>query len=293
MYTKTGNLKIKGEIRRYEPISPYLTIKAGGRVNWFVIPECIDDILDTISFINNEGYDWFVLGNGSKVLIPDRGFDGVVIYTGRLKGSFLEGNILIAESGSPIGELISISIKHNLSGLESLVGIPGSIGGAVIMNAGTRYGSIGDIVETVEFINSEGTYIVKSSPYFEYRGSEFRGERVVLTRVTLRLKGASSDEIREKLSLAVLLRKNQPKYPRQFGSTFKNPPSMSAGRLIEEAGLKGFTYRNVQVSPVHANFILNFGNSADDIYYVINTIQDRVYRLFDIKLEPEVNLIGF
>lgn len=234
-----------------------------------------------------------MLGNGSKVLIPDKGFDGVVIYTGRLKGSFWEGENLIAESGSPIGELINISIKYSLSGLEPLVGIPGTIGGAVVMNAGTRYGSIGDIVETVEFINSEGTYIVKSSPYFGYRDSEFRRKNVILTRVSLRLKRAGLDEIREKLSLAVSLRKNQPKYPRQFGSTFKNPPDISAGRLIEEAGLKGFTYRNVKVSPVHANFILNFGSSADDIYYVINTIQDKVYRLFNIKLEPEVNLIGF
>lgn len=200
---------------------------------------------------------------------------------------------MIAEGGSPIGELINISVKHNLSGLEPLAGIPGSVGGAVVMNAGTKYGSIGDVVETVEFINREGTYIVKNNPWFGYRDSEFRKEGVILTKVSLRLKRASLDKIKERLSLAVLLRRNQPKYPKQFGSTFKNPPGMSAGKLIEEAGLKGFTYRDVQVSPIHANFILNFGNSADDIYYVINVIQERVYRLFGIKLEPEVNLIGF
>ncbi len=234
-----------------------------------------------------------MLGNGSKVLIPDRSFNGVAIYTGRLKGSFLEGDTLIAEGGSPVGELINISVKYNLSGLEPLVGIPGSVGGAVVMNAGTKYGSIGDIVETVEFINREGTYIVKNNPWFGYRDSEFRKEMVILTRVSLRLKRTSLDEIRERLFKTALLRKKQPKYPRQFGSTFKNPPGMSAGILIEKAGFKGFTYRDVQVSPIHANFILNFGNSADDIYYVINVIQDKVYRLFDIKLEPEVNLIGF
>lgn len=265
----------------------------GGKVDWFVIPECVEDILEIISFINNEGYDWFVLGNGSKILIPDRGFSGVVIYTGRLKNISLDENVLIAESGVPIGELINLSIRHSLSGLEPLVGIPGSIGGAVVMNAGTRYGSIGDVVGTVEFINSEGTLIVKNGPYFGYRDSEFKNKKVILTRVSLRLKRAYLAEIKSKLILTASLRKTQPKYPKQFGSVFKNPPGISAGRLIEEAGFKGFTYRNVQVSPIHANFILNYGDSADDIYYVINTIQEKVYRLFNIKLESEVNIIGF
>ncbi|MBC7319495.1 UDP-N-acetylmuramate dehydrogenase [bacterium] len=293
MYKKTSGLKIKGEVRKDEPISPYLTIRVGGKVDWFVIPECVEDILEIISFINNEGYDWFVLGNGSKILIPDRGFSGVVIYTSRLKNISLDENVLIAESGVPIGELINLSIRHSLSGLEPLVGIPGSIGGAVVMNAGTRYGSIGDVVGTVEFINNEGTLIVKNGPYFGYRDSEFKNKKVILTRVSLRLKRAYLDEIKSKLILTASLRKTQPKYPKQFGSVFKNPPGVNAGRLIEEAGFKGFTYRNVQVSPIHANFILNYGDSADDIYYVINTIQEKVYRLFNIKLESEVNIIGF
>lgn len=226
-------------------------------------------------------------------MIPDRGFSGVVIYTGRLRSISLDENVLTAESGVSVGELISLSIRHNLSGLEPLVGIPGSIGGAIVMNAGTRYGSIGDIVETVEFVNYEGTLIVKNNPYFGYRNSEFREKKVILTRVSLRLKEACLDEIKSKIALSASLRKTQPKYPRQFGSVFKNPPGISAGKLIEEAGFKGFTYRNVQVSPIHTNFILNFGDSADDIYYVINTIQEKVYRLFGIKLEPEVNIIGF
>lgn len=246
-----------------------------------------------VSFFTKEGYAWFVLGNGSKLLVSDKGFEGAVIYTGRLKSTSLQGDTLIAESGASIGELIKLSVRYNLSGLESLVGIPGSIGGAVVMNAGTKYGSIGDIVETVEFINEEGTFIVKSEPYFAYRDSEFRGKKLILTKVSLKLKESCPDKIRENLASTALLRRTQPKYPRQFGSTFKNPPGMTAGKIIEEAGFKGFVYRNVQVSPIHANFILNFGNSADDIYYVIRTIQEKVYKLFDIKLEPEVNIIGF
>lgn len=225
--------------------------------------------------------------------MSDRGFEGAVIYTARLKGISLKGDTLVAESGASIGELIKLSIRYNFSGLEPLVGIPGSIGGAVVMNAGTKYGSIGDIVETVEFINDEGTLIVKSEPYFAYRDSEFRGKRLVLTKVSLKLRESRPDKIRERLASTALLRRAQPKYPRQFGSVFKNPPGVTAGKLIEEAGFKGFIYRNVQVSPIHANFILNFGDSADDIYYVIKNIQERVYKLFSIELEPEVNIIGF
>ncbi len=225
--------------------------------------------------------------------MSDKGFKGAVIYMGKLKRISLQGDTMMAESGVSIGELIKLSMRYNLSGLEPLVGIPGSVGGAVVMNAGTKYGSIGDIVDTVEFINDEGTLIVKSEPCFFYRGSEFRGKKLVLTKVSLKLKESCLDKIKEGLTSAALLRKTQPKYPRQFGSVFKNPPGMSAGKLIEEAGFKGFVYKNVQVSTIHANFILNFGNSADDIYYVIRNIQERVYKLFGIKLEPEVNIIGF
>lgn len=256
-------------------------------------PEDTEDILDTISFITREGYDWFVLGNGSKLLVSDNGFDGVVIYTGRLKGFSLCKDLLIAESGVYIGELIKLSVRHNLSGLEPLVGIPGTVGGAVVMNAGTRYGSIGDVVERVEYVNEEGTLIVKNEAYFGYRDSEFRNGKFILTKVSLKLRESHPEEIKEKLNSTALLRKFQPKFPRQFGSVFKNPPGMSAGKLIEDAGFKGFIYKKVQVSPVHANFILNLGDSADDVYYVIRTIQEKVYRLFGVKLEPEVNIIGF
>ncbi len=293
MYSKAGSLKIKGLIKRDELISPYLTIKAGGRVSWFITPETIEDIFEIVSFANNEGYDWLVLGNGSKLLISDKGFNGIVIYTRNLRDIVLDGEEMILYGGVPTGEATRLAVKSKLSGLEPLVGIPGTIGGAVVMNAGTAYGSIGNLVKSVEYINGEGLLSVKNTPYFGYRDSEFKNRKVLITRVLLRLNSSSSEEIDERLKSSILLRKNQPKFPRQFGSVFKNPQGASAGKLIEDAGFKGFVYNKVQVSPVHANFILNFGESADDIYYVLRLIQERVFEFFNILLEPEVIIVGF
>jgi len=293
LYSKAGSLKIKGLIKRDELISPYLTIKAGGRVSWFITPETIEDIFEIVSFANNEGYDWLVLGNGSKLLISDKGFNGIVIYTRNLRDIVLDGEEMILYGGVPTGEATRLAVKSKLSGLEPLVGIPGTIGGAVVMNAGTAYGSIGNLVKSVEYINGEGLLSVKNTPYFGYRDSEFKNRKVLITRVLLRLNSSSSEEIDERLKSSILLRKNQPKFPRQFGSVFKNPQGASAGKLIEDAGFKGFVYNKVQVSPVHANFILNFGESADDIYYVLRLIQERVFEFFNILLEPEVIIVGF
>lgn len=293
MYSKGYSLKIKGIIKKNESISPYLTIKSGGRVSWFVIPETIDDVLDIISFADKEGYAWLALGNGSKLLVSDRGFDGIVIYMRNLRHISLDGNRMILYGGVPIGEAIKLAVQNNLSGLEALVGIPGTIGGAIVMNAGTLYGSIGDVVKSVEYIDSKGLLITKDNLYFGYRDSEFRGKRVLITKILLELEKSSPKDIGERINSSVLLRRSQPKFPKQFGSVFKNPPGISAGKLIEDAGFKGFMYNKVQVSPIHANFILNFGESADDIYYVIRLIQERVHRLFNILLEPEVNIVGF
>lgn len=161
------------------------------------------------------------------------------------------------------------------------------------MNAGTAYGSVGKLVKSVEYINSEGLLSVKDNPSFGYRDSEFKGKRVLITRILLKLSSSLSEDIDERLKSSVLLRKSQPRFPRQFGSVFKNPQEVSAGKLIEEAGFKGFVYNKVQVSPVHANFILNFGESADDVYYVLKLIQERVFKFFNILLEPEVITVGF
>lgn len=293
MYSKAGSLKIKGLIKRDELISPYLTIKAGGRVSWFITPETIEDIFEIVSFANNEGYDWLVLGNGSKLLISDKGFNGIIIYTRNLRNIVLDGEEMILYGGVPTGEATRLAVKSKLSGLEPLVGIPGTIGGAVVMNAGTVYGSIGNLVKSVEYIDSNGLMTVKNTPYFGYRDSEFKGKRVLITRILLKLSSSLSEDIDERLKSSVLLRKSQPRFPRQFGSVFKNPQGVSAGKLIEEAGFKGFVYNKVQVSPVHANFILNFGESADDVYYVLKLIQERVFKFFNILLEPEVIIVGF
>jgi len=293
LYQKASSIKIKGLIKRDELISPYLTIKAGGRVSWFITPETIEDIFEIVSFANNEGYDWLVLGNGSKLLISDKGFNGIIIYTRNLRDIVLDREEMILHGGAPIGEAIRLAVKSKLSGLEPLVGIPGTIGGAVVMNAGTAYGSVGKLVKSVEYINSEGLLSVKDNPYFGYRDSEFKGKRVLITRILLKLSSSLSEDIDERLKSSILLRKSQPRFPRQFGSVFKNPQGVSAGKLIEEAGFKGFVYNKVQVSPVHANFILNFGESADDVYYVLKLIQERVFKFFNILLEPEVITVGF
>ena len=236
-----------------------------------------------------------ILGAGSNVLIGDKGFDGIVI---RLLGDFLDykldNTLLTAGAGARIPVLVNRCMENGLSGMEALAGIPGTVGGALISNAGTREGSIGDIVSSVDIISENGKEITlkKGELMFGYRSSNLEGK--MLLKAVFSLKKAEKNDIVKKINDLMIRRSAvQPLDAWSVGSIFKNPENDSAGRLIEAAGLKGAQFGGAKVSEKHANFIVNFQNAtASDMRELITSVRSKVEEKFGVKLELEIKIIG-
>ena len=247
------------------------------------------------SFANQNKIPTLILGNGSNVLISDQGFEGIVI---RLKGEFcvytFSEDIVKTGAGVPLGGLIQKCLERKLSGLEYLNGIPGTIGGALISNAGTNQHWIGDMVVDVDVLSDMGHVQVlkKEDLKFYYRGSSLEN-RIILAS-TLCLKKAQKNDILNTINEITNHRlKSQPLDEWNAGSIFKNPPGQSVGKLIEKAGLKGLKFGGAKVSEKHANFIVNVGDAkSSDVRSLIGMIKNKVKEMFNINLELEIKIIG-
>jgi UDP-N-acetylmuramate dehydrogenase len=238
------------------------------------------------------------IGSGSNLLVSDDGIRGLVISP---KKSFKEikfnNNLVFAESGVMLGSLVRKSTKRNLTGLETLIGVPGTIGGALVMNAGAFGSEISNYLTSVSIIRTDGRLIKRRANQidFSYRNSTFEKDEFILS-ATFELSEASKDNINEKKEIASQGRKtSQPLKYRSAGSVFKNPNgNFAAGYLIEQVGLKGYKIGNAQISDHHANFFVNHGNArADDIMSLIKISKEKVFQKFNINLELEVKPLGF
>ncbi len=273
------------------------SFKVGGRADLLVYPENIEDIKETVLYAKKESLDLFILGLGSNLLVGDKGIRGIVINLARgFKGiRLLNGNMLDCSAGASIGLVVSQSAKFGLKGAEFLSGIPGTLGGAVRMNAGAFGSEMKDIIETVTFMNQEGEIIQqeKESLKFEYRNFHIDDGAIILS-ATLALASDNEEAVRKRIKDYAKERAiKQPLGSATAGSVFKNPPGDFAGRLIEEAGLKGRLVGGAKVSDKHANFIENIGGaSAADILALIEIIKDRVLKKSGIILETEVKVVG-
>ena len=273
------------------------TFKVGGRADLLVYPENIEDIKETVLYGKKEGLDLFILGLGSNLLVGDKGIRGIVINLARgFKGiRLLNDNMLDCNAGVSLGLVVSQSAKYGLKGAEFLSGIPGTLGGAVRMNAGAFGSEMKDIIETVTFMNREGEIIKrdKESLSFEYRNLNIDDGAIILS-ATLTLETDDEEEVKKRIKLCAKERAiKQPLGSATAGSVFKNPPGDFAGRLIEEAGLKGRVVGGARVSDKHANFIENKGGaSAADILDLIEIIKDSVLKKSGIMLETEVKVVG-
>ena len=280
-----------------ESLKKHTTYGIGGPADLMISPKSKQDLIKVIEIINENKIQLTILGSGSNVLVSDNGIRGAVIsLKNSLKQIEVDDNILYAECGTMLGKIVKHAVKNNLIGLENLNGVPGTLGGALIMNAGAWGGEISENLIHVEVINlkSEIQKIQKKDLNFSYRQSSFNKDDILLS-AKFNLKKADKDIIKENFIEAQSGRKkSQPLNKKSAGSLFKNPKNNSAGKLLDEAGLKGFSIGDAKISEKHANFFINDGDaSSRDMLMLIKKAHKEVKDKFNVNLSLEVKLMGF
>ena len=280
-----------------ESLKKHTTYGIGGPADLMIFPKSKQDLIKVIEIINENKIQLTILGSGSNVLVSDNGIRGAVIsLKNSLKQIEVDDNILYAECGTMLGKIVKHAVKNNLIGLENLNGVPGTLGGALIMNAGAWGGEISENLIHVEVINSKSEIqkIQKKDLNFTYRQSSFNKDDILLS-AKFNLKKADKDTIKENFIEAQSGRKkSQPLNKRSAGSLFKNPKNNSAGKLLDEAGLKGLSIGDAKISEKHANFFINDGDaSSRDMLMLIKKAHKEVKDKFNVNLSLEVKLMGF
>lgn len=290
-----------GEILRNVAMAQWCTLRVGGVAQVLAFPAGLEELEQLLGLSQKLAVPRVVIGGGSNILFSDRGFQGVVVVLGKRFGSISmapavhEGEVkVVVEAGCSLMRLVNWCTEMGLSGLEFAAGIPGSVGGAISMNAGAWGGEMADVVDAITFVTPGGDVQRKtrSELAFSYRHLEKGADIVAIGEVLL--TPGSRESIAQKAKDVVARRKKfQPQGVASAGSFFKNPQGDAAGRLIEAAGLKGCSAGGAMVSPVHANFIINTGSAtASDVLTLMKTVQERVQQRFGVMLEPEVAIIG-
>lgn len=305
------------------PMASYSTLRAGGKVAGLIDVHSLSELQELVGFLHEQQLVFRIIGRGSNILVTDKGFPGVMI---RFKGAFeqitftekiddsksAEFFLVQAGGGCSLGKLLSWSIMQGLSGLECMAGIPGSVGGAVRMNAGAVGGEIGDCLHSLECVTDCGhvVQVLRSDLQLSYRKTELARNfitRDIKQRITslhsinpllvvsayFKLRPVGKEQVHSRCVGFLTQRKErQPTGVASAGSFFKNPPNDAAGRLIEATGLKGRCYGEAMVSQKHANFIVNTGKgTATDILTLMEQVQEAVFQKFAVRLEPEVEII--
>ena len=285
----------RGELRPECPLGPYTTWRIGGPAECLATPADREDLLLAVRWAAGRFVDWRVLGNGSNLLVRDSGVRGLVLRVRKvLEQVTRDDRRLVAGAGASFPAVARRAAALGLSGIEFGAGIPGTIGGAIVMNAGWHEFEIGDVVESVEYLEADGSVQRYSGPTcaFGYRRSVFRGRRGVVLGATLLLEPEQASDIEARLEQFAESRKaHQPTELPSCGSVFLKPEGDFAGRLIEAAGLKGAQVGGVQVSPKHANFFVNVGGAtATDVIRLVEQVERVVEDQFDVQLVREFEL---
>ena len=280
-----------------EPMNKHTSFKIGGPCEIFIEPESVSEVLAVIDYLNKNGIEFIVIGNGSNLLVSDLGIDGVVIKIGsKLSNIEVNGNEIYTESGALLSKVANVALANDLGGMEALSGIPGSIGGAIYMNAGAYGTEIKDVIKEVTFVNEKGEIITLGCEELElgYRKSIFTNKNFIIISCILALKKGDNEEIKALMREYTKRRcEKQPlSYP-SAGSTFKRPQGYFAGKLIEDCGLKGYSIGGAMVSELHAGFVINYDNAtAKDVMDLIEYIKNKVIEKFGVEIEPEIKIIG-
>lgn len=280
-----------------EPMSRHTTFKIGGPADCFVMPSTVKEAVDVIKIIHKYNMPFTMIGNGSNLLVMDKGIRGIVVNLNeRFAEIRQENNTVYAQCGALMADVSKFAGKCSLTGLEFAVGIPGSIGGCIFMNAGAYDGEIKNAVKSVTTVTKDGKLVryTNEQAQFGYRHSIFQDNGDLILEVELELAFGDKEAIEAKM--ADLTARREAKQPLEMpsaGSTFKRPPGYFAGTLIDQTGLKGLTVGGAQVSTKHAGFVVNIGGAtAQNVLDLIAQVQKRVYEKHGVKLYPEVKMIG-
>lgn len=283
-------------ILKNEPLNKYTFTKTGGPADFLAFPKSVTEVKALLEECRQNNLPWMVLGNASNLIVRDGGIRGLVIMLEKLNNIEVKGNQITSQAGAKLIDTTYVALEHHLTGFEFACGIPGSIGGAVFMNAGAYGGEIKDVFVSCEVLYPDGQIKTLSSKEmaFSYRHSAIQAQHCIVLSATFDLQVGNYDEIKSKMDELTHLRASkQPlEYP-SCGSVFKRPVGHYTGPLIEQAGLKGMTIGGAQVSEKHAGFIVNINHAtATDYVNLIQYIQKVIKEKFDVTLETEVRIIG-
>ncbi len=279
-----------------EPMSKHTTFRIGGKADVFVTPK-INQVAEIMSFAKDNNIPVTIMGNGSNLLVGDKGIRGLVLSFGKEAEELLvEDNFMTIHAGCLLSKAAAEAAKRGLSGLEFAAGIPGTLGGAIVMNAGAYGGEMKDVVVSVKVLTPQGEILDLAQPKldFSYRHSCIPEKDYIVLSATVQLVYKEETLIREEM--ADYKNRRVSKQPLEYpsaGSTFKRPEGYFAGKLIEDAGLRGYTVGGAQVSEKHCGFVINKGDAtAAEVLQLIKDVQDKVYERFQVRLESEVKMVG-
>jgi len=288
----------RGIVKVDEPMSKHTTFGIGGPADVYIEPTDADDLASVMARVAERGLPWFVFGDGANLLVSDKGIRGLVIKMGRPFSKIkIEGELVTVGSAAKLDKVVSATVGAGLSGLEYAAAIPGTVGGAIVMNAGTYRSQIGDVTEQVSVVTNDGRRLdlTPEDLQFGYRWSMFQADpSKIIVGALLRLRRGEKEEL-VRMMEAVRRRRaiNLPSVGRSAGCVFKNPDGVSAGQLIDQAGLKGLAVGDAVVADRHANFILNMGRAAAaDVRELAERVRGAVKDKFGIELEYEIRIVG-
>lgn len=284
-------------IRLQEPMKEHTTFRVGGNAGAFISIQSTMQLQDILKLLKRYETPFYVIGNGSNLLVSDAGYPGVILEIGEgMNGITRNGNCLLVQAGAYLSAIAKYAMREGLGGLEFASGIPGSLGGAVVMNAGAYDGEMKQVIQSVTLLDQDGCIweLKNEDMEFGYRTSIAKQSGQIVLGAVLCLQPGKQEDILAKMNdFAGRRKEKQPlEYP-SAGSTFKRPEGYFAGKLIMDAGLRGFQYGGAQVSEKHCGFVINKDQAtAADIYHVIQTVSDTVQKTFGVLLEPEVIFLG-
>ena len=295
--TRLINITGKDNVRINEPMKNHTTFKIGGPAQYYVTPESVTQIQEVVSLCRDVNIPLHVIGNGSNILVGDDGVNGVVLALFNTFSDYeIKDNVITAQAGMSLIKLAVIALREGLTGMEFASGIPGSVGGAVYMNAGAYDGQMKDVVTSVTVLDEAGNIRILGRDELDmgYRTSAVAKHNMIVLQVIIELKAGDKEQIKDRMNqLSELRKQKQPlEYP-SAGSTFKRPEGYFAGKLIADAGLKGYSIGGAAVSEKHAGFVVNMGGAtAKDVVELTDYIKKRIIEQFGVTLELEIKKVG-
>lgn len=297
LYNELLKIMSEEQVKTEEPMKNHTTFRVGGPAEFFVMPRTAEEVKKVIDLCRRESFPYYIIGNGSNLLVSDQGYRGVVLQIYKEMSYIeIEENVVVAQAGALLSAIANKALENGLTGFEFAAGIPGTLGGACVMNAGAYGGEMKDVLEEVTVLTEEGEVLIipKENLELGYRTSIIARKGYIVLEARIQLREGEKEAI--KSLMEELKDKRVSKQPLEYpsaGSTFKRPEGYFAGKLIQDAGLRGFSVGGAQVSEKHCGFVINRENAtAADVAELMRQVSARVEEEFGVKLEPEVKRLG-